>query len=71
MKNPEYSAPFFPWKSGVSTLHAYTDQTQAARAEAWGSMRRMQAGAAEDARGCDRRGGECSTPPKNVRLGVC
>ena len=26
------------------------NQAQAARAEAWGSMRRMQAGAAEDAR---------------------
>jgi len=53
------SAPFFPWQSGVSTLHAYAtmlsaNQAQAARAEAWGSMRRMQARAAEDARGCGR-----------------
>jgi len=36
------SAPFFPWKSGMSTLHANTDQAQAARAEAWGSMRRVE-----------------------------
>ena len=46
------SAPFFPWP-GVSILHAYTDQAQAARAEAWGSMRRMQARAPEE-RGCAR-----------------
>ena len=53
------SAPFFPWKSGVSTLRAYANQAQAARAEAWESMRRMQAGAAEDARGDEGASAAC------------